>query len=411
MNRYKVIIYSCSCVVGLFLFNTCIAKPYHYGLGSAKFFQSVFCDGSGDDAFCTGIGSTWMEQSANRGKNWISMTLPGIPWGMWDSYDAISCAGEGTERICIAAGYSKALESIWPILIQTTNNGKQWNLIYNGIDKDCSAGHNCGFLHSTACINGKPASCFAAGTDYTRNTSFFVGTQDGGKTWNRYKGALFSLNKIYCNKSGSYCIGFNGQYIAQSNDSGITWHTPILTMPPLSNFNAITCLENTKKPVCMAVGGTYSGPAKAVVAVTVNGGKTWRVKIFPNLSSFSDISCVADPDNQNSGICIAGGRELIRSDDLGATWQILPDIGAIQRIVCKNDLQRTICLAMKPYPYPAIVRSENGGRHWKTLQIPYVKNFSDINCSHDGFCIISGDGLVSSADYGLTWQVVPGTVW
>ena len=214
-------------------------------------------------------GRSLLERSANGGGTWTSMN--GAASGLVLS--AISC---GDVEHCVASGWNTNAA------LYTTDSGTHWHSVVlptpgNGVS-------------AVSCVDA--LHCFVApGSDHVDMTS------DGGATWttspplslplppNQYFRTDVQLRSMTC-PSHHECL-------VMGTESAFAYNPDPFPAPPV--------LE------------TDSG----ILAVTTDGGATWRTQFAPNL--IHAIACLTPVD------CVAfgtGGNYRIMSADGGGSWTV-----------------------------------------------------------------------------------------
>jgi hypothetical protein len=299
-----------------------------------------------------GRAGPWqVEVSTDGGSAWHQSTLPrGVaPWPT-----TLSCMGAST---CVALGQDAAGN----VLIKTVDSGETWTSV------PVAAQLPSGFQpQAVSCTSA--TSCVAIFvSDSTVGVA--VLTTDGGTTWSRSTlPAPMAPIDVHCFTDGTCIItGRGGSESAQgmglySTNGGATWAqatmpTGVGMVASLSCDSAINCLAVTTTAVL--------GPSRNVVTATTNGGKTWVLTgdngLPPGAEPFA-VACAS------SAFCWAAGSVspaddapqlagtqpslLAMSTDGGHTWRVsqLPEALATGTVVAVSCPGPTRCYAMEDLP-------------------------------------------------------------
>jgi hypothetical protein len=170
-------------------------------------FNAASCSGEGDKAVCiasgsyfrkSGAGIPFLALSRDGGDTWtyppfIYTKLKTIvdPDFVGGTFDGASCIGSGKKTICTAAGnYCNKQQSCFPLLVLSTNGGKNWSYppsVYSILTSVIDPNFKLGLFSSVSC-SGIPENnfCTAAG-QYSNNTSetfpLLAFSKDSGQTW------------------------------------------------------------------------------------------------------------------------------------------------------------------------------------------------------------------------------------
>ncbi|MCM4171733.1 oxidoreductase [Arenibacter sp. TNZ] len=160
-------------------------------------------------------------------------------------------------------------------------------------------------------------------------------TRDGGNTWNKLpcsslpksedgEGAFAASNtniKVLGNKAWIATTNGNVYY---SHDKGFTWaviKTPIESSEPTQGIYSIDFYDEN---LGVVFGGDYTKPKikSANKAITVDGGKTWKLVANGELPDYR--SCVQFvPNSKGKSLIALGFNGIAYSHDTGQTWEQL----------------------------------------------------------------------------------------
>lgn len=175
--------------------------------------------------------------------------------------------------------------------------------------------------------------------DPTQGCMAILITRDGGKTWtavdcDQLKPAKSGEAAFAASNSNIAIVGDNTWILSggtttrvyYSPDKGKTWHvynTPLVSGKPTTGGYAIDFYNSE---IGIIAGGDYTNPDqnKATMALTVDGGKTWKLLAENQNPAYkSDVSFV--PGTQGQGIVAIGITGISYSNDRGKTWVTLSD--------------------------------------------------------------------------------------
>ena len=315
-----------------------------------------------------------------NGKLWQVKLLPGWSTSAW--FHTSSCVGVGTSAVCLAGG-SVAIDEKpgQPLFYVSTDGGDNWELkSVPGLAVDMD-------FKTSDCTGGSgPASfCVAAGVTELTNIPTLITSSDGGNTWSKQSvtgltgEGYFSASSCSGAGKSAVCavLGFsannNNPYLAVTNDGGTSWkNKSIPGLPKLSSYSAIKCTGNGAAATCMVTGSYFGNSSTPLLALSVDGGNTWalqNIKGLPSSSSLSAISCTGEG---SSAVCVIAGYFF------------------------KNFA-----------PLPLLVVSENGGKNWEvksSADFPAGGMFNRVSCTGSGkaaVCGASGNTMQDSTETGL----------
>ncbi|MCW8811205.1 MAG: YCF48-related protein [Ignavibacteriaceae bacterium] len=228
---------------------------------------------------------------------------------------------------------------------------------------------------------------FACGSNKT-----IVGSFDGGLTWDKYFESTEQtyLNSITFKGNEIWAVGAGG-VILNSINNGISWDENYVNATWLSDIKFIN-------DDLGFIVGSISG--LACIYSTKNGGDSWELQqTFNEYSGIEGIEFASE----NLGWMIAYSNGLLKSADLGQTWNVVVDsIYFFGNIATSGDS------AWFSYGRN-VLRTTNAGLSWESFR---VFNYEGINFgagridfvnSKVGY-LSTGDGRVfKTQDGGETW--------
>lgn len=350
------------------------------GLPSFAVISGAACTGTGANVVCitTGnsLGSGFIAVASNGG-DWTTTTY--TLFG-----NATSATGSGSSAILAVVGGVFPPPSIVPPFLRISLNAGATFI-------DLGSGLQNGILFDVSCTgNGSTAICVAAGEEdtgtpapyiqtVTINAGSIVSSTSQVITGLLDTGALFNISctgsgsNAVCAALGLYTTNVNPLLIVSAGN-GQNWSAINLTAPNVF-LSSVNCTGNGTSALCVAVGEDDTGSPKPVLAVSRNGGATWALQTggtFPTLGFFNDVSCKGD-------ICVAGGRDdttnlplLMVSTDRGISWSrksisgTAPANGGFTTVNCENGGTQIICIAAgeSSNPTPFLAASTDSGNTW-----------------------------------------------
>lgn len=233
-------------------------------------------------------------RSMDGGRTWVADTVPGSTHLDFRSVHAHS------DAVAFIASAGEA-EKGSARIVATGDATRHWNLAYSTETKGV-------FLDAIAFWDLKNGIALSDPVD---GRFFVLTTADGGHTWTRVSpGALpevlpgeaafaASGSSIALRGASRAWIGTGGggrARVMHSADRGRTWSVvdaPVHADGPAAGIFSIAFLDSLRG---MAVGGDYSKPTlkAASVALTEDGGKTWRVAADPPAAYLSGVAYAGD---------------------------------------------------------------------------------------------------------------------
>jgi photosystem II stability/assembly factor-like uncharacterized protein len=277
------------------------------------------------------------------------------------------------------------------------------------------------FPEVLACSGSGRCLAVAAAGGYGPGQPAAVLTSDhGGDSWKLHPEttelggtllqALACPSARHCVAVGNQQPGLLGAELAVSNDGGATWR--FLEFPPNTfGLGGVACTDARS---CVAVGEMFAAP---LAAFTDDGGSSWWAAMSPTPTPLpSAIACTAE------GSCLAVGEIappstqnfVLASVDAGRNWVALPYRrfpGALSGVSCTSA---TDCVAVGSPANPSgpfVARTTDGGSHWRLAWLPAaplvgvdVNGVAGISCAGETCAVLSAAG----ADQQMVWTSFDG---
>ena len=199
---------------------------------------------------------------------------------------------------------------------------------------------------------------YASGHPSTGGNTGLIKSLDGGQSWERVTTILeppVDFHAMAISKSDpSIIIGFDsgGRGLFKTMDAGITWDT--LQYPDIVSALAISPNDPN-----MAFAGTGKG-----IFVSNDGAKSWT-----QLEPYKGILIFALTFDDN-GILYASSANfgLVRSPDLGKTWESLKDPSLTITSIAIDSQNKIIYVAgYSSEGFQEVYRSTNDGASWNLI--------------------------------------------
>jgi hypothetical protein len=404
--------------------------------------------------------------SEDLGAHWEIPTITDFPENTADSsatFLSLSCTGKSPNTTCYAVG-AYCSNNATPILaISDVQRPNAWST--NPIPPYLSP-------KKISCTGNNAATNTCAMITKNKHDHLFITlSHDGGKNWHEHKiGNIldvrdlenidipthegirihgFDDGDISCTGSGAatLCVSV-GNYKAKNSNmkkprllvnqhQAIHWkEKSVEQLPEEGSFTKVNCAGDGKDAICAAIGFSDNGSIDdaPLLAVTRNGGKTWKQpEAVTHLTKqfLTGVSCVK---NKTHNFCLISGGSLyaffgddakpffIRSTYENTDWVIhKPESlenyhGKIGDVSCTANSNTSFCAAVglrDPISNEAVViTSLDEGRTWTTHALPGLElhhHQGNITCSSDEenvTCAIAGDDfIVTSTDFGEHWSM------
>ncbi|HEY4054738.1 MAG TPA: YCF48-related protein [Terriglobales bacterium] len=266
--------------------------------------------------WASGTHGTYL-QTTDGGKSWAAHQVSGA-----EELDFRGVKAFGAEAFLLAAGPGEKSR-----IYHTTDFGKHWELQFKNSEPK-------GFLDCMAFSDSKHGVIVG---DPVNGRFQILRTTDSGKSW-RYadpKGMPAAIEGEGAFAASNTCIAIYGENawfmtggsaarVFHSSDGGENWsvtETPIVHGAASQGIFSVA-FKDTQHGVI--AGGDYAHPDQGGnnLAMTTDGGKTWKLATFPQTRFFSGISYV----DGTSLVMVGSGVTAFLSDSL-RTWRDLTDQG------------------------------------------------------------------------------------
>lgn len=210
-----------------------------------------------------------------------------------------------------------------------------------------------------------------------------------------------------------YAIGQQGLW--KTADSGGSWS---LSSAAKLNLYAPIAVDPTNAAILYSSGtDTLRGLIKST-----DGGGSWAI-VRPNVDA---TALAVDPTRPNivyAGLVTGGAMQIFKSFDAGATWAAVtiqyiasPGIPSVVGIAIDPSRPDTVYAAMQTYHGGLVIRTDNGGANWITLNtasvaalmVPTALTISPsaggASMVYVGWGLMGYKSLLRSSDNGNTWQ-------
>jgi photosystem II stability/assembly factor-like uncharacterized protein len=257
------------------------------------------------------------------------------------------------------------------LIYKTTNAGKTWKCITQGERDHISGSH---FIDKEL--------GFAVGWK-----GLILKTTNGGETWiKKSAGTTNYLDKIHFVSASTGYIAGDGP-ILKSTDGGETWHPSSF----YANFRCLFFIDENN-----GWAGGYDG----LYAKTTDGGSSWSSK---NVLPYSTVSCIYFIDRETGFMQDRSGK-IQKSTDGGITWHSEVTDSSAGVILSIAYTEGIIYAAGTE----ALIRSTDMGSTWEKLGGNKLMNLQfpdELN----GFALrsFSPNQLLSTEDGGHTWNELP----
>jgi len=266
-----------------------------------------------------------------------------------------------------------------------------WNTIIYSDDYWITANQQIRSVFSGFIWNGAAKDTniiFACGSNKT-----IVGSVDGGTTWNNYfeSSDHVYLNAITFNDEDIWVVGNNG-VVLHSTDYGNSWDEELINASGLRDVDFVT------DSIGYIVGTIWG---LACIFVTQDGGQSWHLQeTFPEYSSIDGIEF----SRENLGWMIAHRDGLLKSTDLGKTWNVV-----LNSVSWFEDI--AVCGDTAWFSYSnKVLRTTDAGISWETITVFGYQGLTfwgfgiDFVSSVIGYAGTYDSRIFKTTDGGLIWS-------
>jgi hypothetical protein len=225
---------------------------------------------------------------------------------------------------------------------------------------------------------------------------------------------------------------FHSNELYRTTDGGQTWTATTPVPVPQSVRGTLTAFRCTSANTCMVLGRAPSQAPDATgeLAITNDGGTTWRTDVIPAPSGLTDSSaeriacgddthCVVSVNGRATGSGVQAGTFITTTNE-GATWvqsalPVDPEAADIWNMTCDPS---GACIALSVLTTSGVasslvaLHSADWGQTWTTgAPTPAHPGILKTSCGDDLQCLlieIGGSGnyqVVRTSNGGLSWRV------
>lgn len=221
-------------------------------------------------------------------------------------------------------------------------------------------------------------------------------TTDGGSTWFPRSTSAQPLNGVFFPTAGTgYAVG-NSNMVLKTTDGGETWNPKASTTTPAADLTSIRCADAS---TCVA--STAGGDR---VIRTRNGGDSYDA-LTPSTSKVFAMSLIS----ASKGVAVGASGAIAISTNLGATSPSFVPVGdpALQGSFGRLRAA-SASLVVAPGQAGKLARSNDGGRHWTTTQLPTSEDLRDAWFVTDkvGFALDAAGAVLRTTDGGNGWSTI-----
>jgi photosystem II stability/assembly factor-like uncharacterized protein len=216
----------------------------------------------------------------------------------------------------------------------------------------------------------------------------------------RGEGNVSSLVVDPTDSSVIYAVaGVVGAHVSKSNDGGRTWRT--LPASPRS-VDALAIDPANPQVLFAAVEGAWTqpkGPGHSTVAMTSDGGATWRT-VLSHDGYFWAIA--VDPAGPGTVYAVGTAGVLATADD-GLTWTSAGKAPAYNLLALAVDPRNPGTLYVASWKN-GVFRTSNGGRTWTTVGATFSGPIAIDPQAPSTLYLGTTDGIAKTLDGGKTWR-------
>ena len=253
-------------------------------------------------------------RTTDGGDSWQVDTVPGATALDFRSIHAFD------DRTAIVASAGEAEKGLAKIYV-TRDGGKSWTLAYSTDTKG---------MFFDALAFWSPTEGLAL-SDPVNGRFVLPSTRDGGATWFRDsvrgpatipgEAAFAASNGSVVALSPTVWIGTGGggkARVLRSTDRGATWTIADVPVHAEGQAAGIFAIAFADQRTGIAVGGDYTKPRLAArsVALTINGGRSWRPATRPPAAYLSSVAYAGSAER----VVATGLAGTFVSADRGDTW-------------------------------------------------------------------------------------------
>ena len=281
------------------------------------------CAVGGEVAWASGTGGTFL-RTVDGGRTWRAGSVPGA--SARDFRDVHAVDADTAYLLSIGPGEQSRID-------KTDDGGSTWANVYTNRDPR-------GFLDAIAFWDADRGLALG---DPVGGRFMILTTDDGGRTWNRIapegmpealpgEGAFAASGTCLVVGAGGHAWfatgGAKAARVFRSVDRGRTWtshETPIGAGSPSAGIFSLAFRDADHG---IAVGGDYKEPGRAgrVVALTSDGGRTWRLPTGQGPGGYRSAVAYV-PGTRGRTLVAVGSAGSDVSEDGGESWRRLGAAG------------------------------------------------------------------------------------
>ena len=222
-------------------------------------------------------------------------------------------------------------------------------------------------------------------------------SSDSGNFWNPATTPTNGCLSVACSTNFSQLVLASHFEIYLSTNMGANW---ISSSAPALPWRAVASSDDGTNLVAAASGYGLDflfGPVYPAIYTSGDSGKTWKDTGAPSNYWYA-VASSAD----GLRLIAAGNGSVCTSTNRGQSWisNALPAL-TWQAAASSADGTKLFAAAYSGSFYASL----DGGCSWRMLCVNTNANWNSISCSQDGSKIVavSGNGIYTSSDYGMTW--------
>ena len=237
---------------------------------------------------------------------------------------------------------------------------------------------------------------------------------DGGRSWVasglglkprkpggvRGEGDIWSLVVDPADSKVIYAVaGITGGHVSKSTDGGRTWHTLPASPPRIAALTIDAANPQTLFAAVEGAAGGPSGAGRSTIAMSSDGGATWRTVLSRTGYLWS---IAADPARPGTVYAVGTAGVLVTTDD-GSSWRSAGRAPATNLLSVALDPQDPETLYVSAWKN-GLFRTADGGRTWSALGAQFGDPITVDSLVPSTIYAGTTNGIAKSIDGGATWQ-------
>ena len=304
------------------------------------------------------------------------------------SFSDISCP---TRLVCTAVGGGDENRAA---IFRSSDGGASWARQFIASDTASSGEVTC------------PTTKFCLVTVNNPYSTDIYSTSDAGATWHFAAGGgrddFYASNLNCVSPTACYGIQLIGTSLMFSSDGGVTWSSPVASLPNIAAVDAVSC---PSAATCFIIGSNSANTSLVIDKSTKSGSKIATVRTLTG-TTFGTISCTTTSRCAAAVDLAQGGRTFWTSDG-GGTWSphALP-AGTTPGGTMRCESAST-CVVAASYPdfneLVAATTTDAGGTWKVTAVAPSTAPWASpggLACPALGECFAVGFGTAGSSIFG-----------